>query len=1094
MRRDKKRKTMQETLSSLDAVLTALDSYPNLEDALLEKTQGELNKYMGKLFPTQLDFAKDILEHLVGTDVLIEIVSKFLTVALPGVEVSLKSVLLANMQNLGTNCTIDPFIYEKAIKEGIMFDLRQIDLYDKLTVSPLDKKIGQYYYFGIDDCESAYDVLQSAIDPNNQSEKRKKAWSEKHPDTDGKPTQKQGTSYLNRAMNDAVGHYFGGRKRDFDCLLWYMKNKGVTRQVWGKRTSEKEDIFNGDTDIQGWIDKKGNKNTIYYKIDENGISYTSYAKGVSGTSSGKLEAIKDEQTFRIKDNYYKYYYGNPSISKLSRKKFYYNEKSSHTYEIYYFKNEKWNNITKDLENYQSIETIPTDDDTIKNKLSKDNFIVVDGKMHYIKKDTVAKIITKKDSNGNKHTETIIDYICEDECIDITESIKNDTCIYVDYDEKQGNVTKGKIIKDGGVVTTSLPGVKNEGKKQWTKVKLKNEKDIAAVPKSSSVCYYEDVDGDKKYTPNVDKILIPPYNENGLFVNITDKMEKDCKYTKDFGVLTLEYSPRTGKLIQSDGNPMHQQTPYDNILHVFFGNVKEIPSTERDAAENSWAESSDSNKQSQIAIQTIDGFRKLHQKVWKRKYKELKKTTTNKTDLDNLDAKFLYGLVYYTMLIEGGATKEIKDVFETNLLGTYEGFDDINILTQKINEINQCIQRYKKLIYTGSGNVNEPKANDDVYAQPTSPKIEFDFEVFKDFITEMKDLLKISDGSYYSIGAFAKRISQIMDKNENLFYLKSRTVSYPEARKNYYLKRTLFEFNADYVNSLQLFDPKVLAAQLITSLFGTTTMSLMVGATASWKTELIRDVVKDMVKKQIASEDFVVSDCFFTFTNDAYNGMLRAADLRQAGLYSQHGEENGNNKIDPTKMLEGLNDFANCADQAGQTTVIKGVIMDAAAEVSKDVYNENEYLAINTNFGVNMSFIETLMMNLCTQLVMAILSPKVYLLILVNLEMFGLSTNFDLKSFIERFDALIRSIVKSVVDQFMQYITQEIMKIVEELIQKLIKKLTLEQVEMYARLIKQILMHLRLLTSCGETLGWTQDVPEYADIVSSESSQEPIDEC
>ena len=31
------------------------------------------------------------------------------------------------------------------------------------------------------------------------------------------------------------------------------------------------------------------------------------------------------------------------------------------------------------------------------------------------------------------------------------------------------------------------------------------------------------------------------------------------------------------IIQSDGKPMHQQTPYDNVLHVFFGNVKEIVS-------------------------------------------------------------------------------------------------------------------------------------------------------------------------------------------------------------------------------------------------------------------------------------------------------------------------------------------------------------------------------------------------------------------------------------------------------------------------------------------------------------------------------------
>ena len=144
MKRDKKRKTLQETLSSLDGVLAALDAYPNLEDALLEKAQGEANKYLGQFFPTQLDFGKEILEHLVGMDALIEIVSKFLTVALPGVEVGLKTALLANMQNLGTNCTIDPIIYEKAIKEGVIFDLKQIDLYDKLTISPLDRKIGKY--------------------------------------------------------------------------------------------------------------------------------------------------------------------------------------------------------------------------------------------------------------------------------------------------------------------------------------------------------------------------------------------------------------------------------------------------------------------------------------------------------------------------------------------------------------------------------------------------------------------------------------------------------------------------------------------------------------------------------------------------------------------------------------------------------------------------------------------------------------------------------------------------------------------------------------------------------------------------------------
>ena len=74
MKRDKKRKTLQETLSSLDGVLAALDAYPNLEDALLEKAQGEANKYLGQFFPTQLDFGKEILEHFKDSDLPIKII------------------------------------------------------------------------------------------------------------------------------------------------------------------------------------------------------------------------------------------------------------------------------------------------------------------------------------------------------------------------------------------------------------------------------------------------------------------------------------------------------------------------------------------------------------------------------------------------------------------------------------------------------------------------------------------------------------------------------------------------------------------------------------------------------------------------------------------------------------------------------------------------------------------------------------------------------------------------------------------------------------------------------------------------------------
>ena len=77
---------------------------------------------------------------------------------------------------------------------------------------------------------------------------------------------------------------------------------------------------------------------------------------------------------------------------------------------------------------------------------------------------------------------------------------------------------------------------------------------------------------------------------------------------------------------------------------------------------------------------------------------------------------------------------------------------------------------------------------------------------------------------------------------------------------------------------------------------------------------------------------------------------------------------------------------------------------------------------------------------------------------------------------------------------MQYLVQEIMKIIEGLVQKLIIKIGFEQVEMYMRLLKQIWMHLKMLTSCGDSnMGWTQDTITFADITNSDS-QEPVNEC
>ena len=803
--------------------------------------------------------------------------------------------------------------------------------------------------------------------------------------------------------------------------------------------------------------------------------------------------------------YYEYKFGKSPIKKLSRSRYYINRKSDDNCEIYFFTDGKWNKNNVDGKTkYETFENIPL-------TAQKGDCYCIDNSFYVIASEPTKKEKKAKDKDGKEYAYVYIsaDF---DECIDITNDIKNNTCIFVDYDlgNNKQNIKEGKDVKSTFLECGFCP--ENEGQRQW----YKEKSDKKAETISSGNCYYVKKSKDD-FDINVDKILIPPHfikvDDNGIenanyCVNITEAMAKKNKYTKDFGIVTLEFSPRTGNVLQSDGKPMQQQTPYDNVLHVFFGNVKELHTTERDRLQKNWKNSSDVNKVGMQAYDKMLKIQKNHADTWKRKLKEWKKTGNPSGDETKSVIEVTEGIIrendeyrkasqdYYTLTFGNGIQ------ILPNLIRKSSVYNDIEGIRGKLNEVNGLIDKYyndvvnKKDITSKTGESDTESVKPE-FVKTVSVKPEFDFIKFQEFETNLiKVLTEEIEGekNIFSIYAYVQRASQIMDANENLLYLSAKDLEYPEAKKNYYLKRTLFEFNADYINSLQLFDPKVLAAQLITSLFGGIVMEPFMGATPSWKYELIRDTVKDMVEKIIAVEDFTVSDCFFTFTNDAYNGMLRATELRQAGLYSRHGEENGNNTVNPIKLLEGLNGIDETADKSSQKSTIEGTLKTVAAEVSKDIYKENAYLAVNTNFGVEVSFINNLITNLCTQLTMAMLSPKVYLLILINLEMFGLTTNFTLRSFLENFSNLIRSLVKSIVDQVMQYLAEKIMEIIGPLVEKLTVKIQFEQAEMYMRLLKQIWMHLKMLTSCGDSnMGWTQDTVTFADITNSDS-QEPVNEC
>lgn len=300
--------------------------------------------------------------------------------------------------------------------------------------------------------------------------------------------------------------------------------------------------------------------------------------------------------------------------------------------------------------------------------------------------------------------------------------------------------------------------------------------------------------------------------------------------------------------------------------------------------------------------------------------------------------------------------------------------------------------------------------------------------------------------------------------------------YRKITQNYYYRRTLVEFNTDYVMSLKLFDPKVVTAQLLDSLMGLLNIDLNL----TYKQMLIKNEVKKMVQMIIETDDTVVSDCFFTFTNDDYNAMLEKAELNRAKLFSINGEQNTTTTIDPKEILRSLNELDDSAIQSGDTTVIEHALTEISGNITTMDAREGDAI----NFGARMNFIENLMNNLAYVITSAVLSPKVYLLILINLEILGKDTNFNLEGFIGQFKQLIASEIRTIRDQLIEYLNNELKPILDNIKTEIAVKIGIEQAQYYYRLMKKI---IDCFKRKGTTLDFTIDRVEHADIITEEQT-------
>lgn len=307
-------------------------------------------------------------------------------------------------------------------------------------------------------------------------------------------------------------------------------------------------------------------------------------------------------------------------------------------------------------------------------------------------------------------------------------------------------------------------------------------------------------------------------------------------------------------------------------------------------------------------------------------------------------------------------------------------------------------------------------------------------------------------------------------------------------------KTVFEFDADYIYSLKLFDTKTLIAQIVNALLGITA-SLQVNF--SIERNVIAKKVQGIVDKIISEDDeeteHSINDCYYTFSNDEYNALLEEAMLNYNGQYQSKNEQGDNIDIDYDEILKSISDIDASADLNEEVTKITEVFKTVAQTLSS---TEETPQQDKVSFGLDVIY--KFMNETIIQIVLQVLSPKIMLLYAINDKILQPEEGRTMKgvqSFINDFRNLIVSMVKKIKDIILQELFDFLMGQIKPLITIFIQKLLLETLYYYKILIEQLIKACTINFNFNINRDPLQiDNVQGADIIPSQTEPEGEEGC
>lgn len=328
----------------------------------------------------------------------------------------------------------------------------------------------------------------------------------------------------------------------------------------------------------------------------------------------------------------------------------------------------------------------------------------------------------------------------------------------------------------------------------------------------------------------------------------------------------------------------------------------------------------------------------------------------------------------------------------------------------------------------------------------------------------------SDKEYLNIKIGNTNVAQIDKKSGKVTVVNKEALI--KKLTECYKGLTVYEFNYDYVMSLKLFDPKVMAATLIDTLVNTRLgLNLAIEKKHQDATEEIKEIIKNIINQ----DESLADSCYFTFDNSKYDALLRKSEEKRAKQYDFGNTTNKSGTFE--NVAEILAEYDNATTLEQQINVINRALTQASVNISDGVDEAEKY-------GIKFGFVTDLVENLMLAVVNSVLTPKVLMLLEVNRQIMGGSWKaFTMKDLLVSMSNIIVGLVREVRDLVIQELLKFVLKQLEPLIQALESIIVREQIENYTELINDIIRNCPTVWfSFGNLNQETKlDTVDYADI-------------